>query len=116
MGPWLVDVRTRQEFETWMGDNPPTPYMPVVMVVRGDSPLIREFIPNALDAAKLDEQRLVVWVKHESMFTEQEIAELFGGDNEALAAVLSESRRATATIHADRTEVEDADFAFSTAQ
>ncbi len=116
MGPWLVDVRTREEFDTWMGDSPPLSYRPVVMVVRGDSPIIREFIPNALDAAKLDEHRLVVWVKNESIMTDREIAEVFDDDDDALAAVLSEGHRSTAMIHGDRIEVEDASFAFSTAQ
>jgi hypothetical protein len=60
MGPWLIDVRTREEFDTWLGDDPPKAHRPVVMVVRGDSTLVREFLPNALDAAKLDERRLVV--------------------------------------------------------
>jgi hypothetical protein len=116
MGPWLVDVRTRDEFETWIGDDPPTPYRPVVMVVRGDSPVIREFIPNALDAAKLQEERVVVWLKDMSLLSEQEASALFDGDDEALASVLSAAHRPTALIHHDRIEVVDADFAFSTAR
>jgi hypothetical protein len=115
MGPWLVDVRTRDEFESWIGDDPPTPYRPIVMVVRGDSPVIREFLPNALDAAKLHEERLVVWLKDMSLLSGQEASRLFGDDDEALAAVLSATRTPTALIHQDRIEVEDADFAFSTA-
>lgn len=116
MGPWLVDIRTRDEFETWMGENPPTTYRPVVMVVRGDSAVIREFIPNALDAAKLDEHRLVVWLKDMSLLSRQEVSDLFGDDDDALAAVLSNSREVTALVHSDRIEVEDATFAFSTTQ
>jgi hypothetical protein len=116
MGPWLVDVRSRKELQTYMGAEAPITHRPVVMVVRGDSPVIREFIPNALDAAKLDERRLVVWVKGPDLLTPQESAEYFGNDGEALAAVLSTARRVTALVHRDRIEVEDADFAFSTAE
>jgi hypothetical protein len=116
MGPWLIDVRTRDEFEAWIGGDPPTPYRPIVMVVRGDSQVIREFIPNALDAAKLQEERVVVWLKDMSLLTEQEVSELFDGDGDALAAVLSAAHRPTALVHRDRIEVADAEFAFSTAR
>lgn len=116
MGPWLVDIRTKDEFATWMGFQPPVPHRPVVMLVRGDSPVIREFIPNALDAAKLDERRVVVWVKDVSLLPPHGGTDLFDGDEDALAAVLSEDRRVTTLVHPDRVEVEDADFAFSTAR
>ena len=116
MGPWLVDVRTREEFDNWFGDNPPTPYQPVLMVVRGDSVAIREFIPKALDAAKLDEQRIVAWLKDPELLTAEEASNLFGADESALAVVLSEDHEVASFVHGDRLEVVDATFAFEMAQ
>lgn len=116
MGPWLVDVRTRDELSNWLSASPPTTYRPVLMVVRGDSPTIREFLPNALDAAKLDERRLVVWVKDPSLLREHELERLFGGDSTAVAVVLGDDRSVAAWVQADRLEVVDADFAFSAAR
>jgi len=116
MGPWLVDVQTEDGIENWLGENPPTPYRPVVMVVRGDSDVIREFIPNALDAAKLDEQRVVVWVKDPSLLAEERIWGLFADDHDAVAAVLNEDRELAARVYSERIEVSDAAFAFDVAQ
>jgi hypothetical protein len=116
MGPWLVDVRTRAEFEQWFGDSPPITYRPVLMVIRGDSDAIREFIPNALDAAKLDDQRIVAWLKDPALLTDQEAADLFGADEHALAVVLSEDRQVASFVYDDRLEVVDAEFAFDMAQ
>jgi hypothetical protein len=116
MGPWLVDVRTRAELDRWLGGNPPTTYVPVLMVVRGDSVAVREFLPNALDAAKLDDRRVVVWVKDLSLLRDTEARDLFGGDGSVLAAVLNHDRTVAVRVHSDRMEVVDADFAFSTAR
>jgi hypothetical protein len=116
MGPWLVDLRTRDEFDTWLGGNPPTPYRPVFMVVRGDSEAIREFIPNALDAAKLSEHRVVAWLKDPALLTDDEASELFGGNQEALAVVLSEDHQVASFVYGDRLEVVDATFAFEMAE
>ena len=116
MGPWLVDVRTREELESWLGDDPPTTYRPVVMVVRGDSEVIREFLPNALDAAKLDHQRVVVWVKDVMVLTEQQQRELFLDDDSILAAVLSEDHDVGGWVYRDHLDVDDAAFAFSNAE
>jgi hypothetical protein len=116
MGPWLVDVRTRDELDNWLSANPPTTYRPVLMVVRGDSATIREFLPNALDAAKLDERRLVVWVKEASLLRQPERDRLFGDDDTVVAAVLDDDRAVAAWVHDDRLEVRDADFAFSAAR
>jgi hypothetical protein len=116
MGPWLVDVRTRDEVDRWLGDNPPTTYQPVLMVVRGDSAIVREFLPNALDAAKLDDRRVVVWIKDLSLLRGPEARDLFGGDATALAAVLNRDRTVATRVHSDRMDVGDADFAFSTAR
>lgn len=116
MGPWLVDVRTRDEFQQWFGENPPTPFRPVLMVVRGDSVAIREFIPNALDAAKMDEQRVVAWLKDLALLKTEEISDLFGADDTALAVVLSEDHQVASFVYHDRLEVSDAEFAFDMAQ
>lgn len=116
MGPWLVDVQTRDELESWLSESPPTTYRPVLMVVRGDSATIREFLPNALDAAKLDDRRIVVWVKEPALFRPQELGLLFGDDATAVAAVLGDNRTVAAWVHDDRLGVDDADFAFSAAR
>ncbi len=116
MGPWLVDLRTRDEYDRWFGESPPTPYRPVYMVVRGDSDVIREFIPNALDAAKMDEHRIVAWLKDPALLTEDEASELFGADSEALAVVLSADRQVASFVYGDRLEVVDAAFAFEMAE
>jgi hypothetical protein len=116
MGPWLVDVQTRDELESWLSASPPTTYRPVRMVVRGDSATIREFLPNALDAAKLDDRRIVVWVKDLLLLRQPEVERLFGGDDTAVAAVLADERTVSAWVHVDRLGVDDADFAFSAAR
>jgi hypothetical protein len=116
MGPWLVDVRTREELDTWFGDDPPTTYRPVVMVVRGDSEVVREFLPNALDAAKLNDQRVVVWVKDATILTEQEIDTFFLADETVLAAVLSKDHEVGGWVYDDHVDVDDAAFAFRNAQ
>jgi hypothetical protein len=116
MGPWLVDVRTRDELDRWLGGNPPTTYKPVLMVVRGDGPTVREFLPNALDAAKLDDRRVVVWIKDLAMLRPSEMTDLFGDDGEVLGAVLNGDGSVAACVYPDRLEVGDADFAFSTAR
>lgn len=116
MGPWLVDVRTRDELDRWLGGNPPTTYRPVLMVVRGDSVAVREFLPNALDAAKLDDRRVVVWIKNLSLLRRSEAEDLFSDDGTVLAAVLNSDQSVATWIHTDRIEVGDADFAFSTAR
>ena len=112
MGPWLIDVRTRDELETWLGDDPPTTARPVVMIVRGDSPEVREFLPNALDAAKHNDGRVVVWIKDFELLTIDNVREFFLSDDSILAAVLSEDRRVKGWVYRDRTGVDDADFAY----
>lgn len=116
MGPWLVEVKNRTELEGWLarrsGDKEPS----VVMLVRGDGNGVRGLLPNALDAAKRDPRRVVAWVKNEDLFTETEKAELFGGGDETLAAVLSAPRTAGGWMTSDRLGVEDAAFAFAQAE
>jgi hypothetical protein len=112
MGPWLIDVRTRDEFETWLGDDPPTHARPLVMIVRGDSPEVREFLPNALDAAKRDDRRVVVWVKDLELLSLDEVREFFLSDDSILAAALSKDHQVRGWVYRDRTDVDDADFAY----
>ncbi len=61
MGPWLVEVKTPEELEPWLDGGPPDRPDSTVMLVRGDGPAIRAFLPNALDAAKVDSGRVVVF-------------------------------------------------------
>ncbi len=116
MGPWLVEVSDRSELESWLaggfGDDGPS----MVMLVRGDGNGVRGLLPNALDAAKLDPRRVVVWVRNENLFTEAEKDGLFGGGGEILAVVLSAPARAGGWMTNDRLGVEDAAFAFAQAE
>jgi len=116
MGPWLVDVSERSELDPWLDGTAPVHYEPIVMVVAGDDALIREFLPNALDAAKLDPPRVVVWVKDPAILTDDERQTFFRGDDSIIAAVLAADHTVAAWLYADRTDVDDADFAFSNAQ
>jgi hypothetical protein len=116
MGPWLVNVSERSELDPWLDGTAPVRYEPIVMVVRGDDALIREFLPNALDAAKLDPPRVVAWVKDPSMLTEDERTAFYRDDDSIIAAVLAADHTVAAWVYADRIDVDDADFAFSNAQ
>lgn len=114
MGPWLVEIGTREELVPWLGSAPPRPDKAVRLVVRGDGPAVRELIPNALDAAKLDPVRVVLWVREASLFTGEEATALFSFDQEVLGAVISGSRT-TAWVRRDRVDVASLEFAFATA-
>jgi hypothetical protein len=85
------------------------------MVVRGDSGEVREFLPNALDAAKTDARRVVVWVRDQTLLSEQETEELFQGDEAILATVLGSERVVKAWVYRDQLQVADADYAFGLA-
>jgi hypothetical protein len=115
MGPWLIDVKSRDEIDTWLGENPPTPYKPVVMLVRGDGATVREFLPNALDAAKLDDSRIVAWVRDLDHISDDDIRAFFESDESIVAAVLSQDRQVKGWVYGDRTDVDDAAFAFDQA-
>jgi hypothetical protein len=116
MGPWLIDVQNSEEIDIWLGENPPTPYRPVVMLVRGDGATVREFLPNALDAAKLDDHRLVAWVKDLDLLNDDEIRAFFLSDDTIVAAVLSGDRQVKGWVYSDRIDVDDAAFAFHQAE
>ncbi len=116
MGPWLIDVTDSAEIEPWLAGGPPHRAGSVVMVVLGDSPSIRGFIPNALDAAKADERRVVVWIKDAGMLEKSRSQALFGDGASALAAVLSPEGKVACHVADDRIQVKDAEFAFAEAE
>jgi len=86
------------------------------MLVRGDGPAVRVFLPNALDAAKTDERRAVVWMRNSALLDAERATAIFGDGDWCLAAALSSDGRAAAWVSHDRTGVEDAAFAFSEAE
>jgi len=116
MGPWLVEVTDRPSLEVWLGGGPPDRAGGTVMFVRGDEPLVRRFLPNALDAAKIEKGRVVVWIKNRILFVEGEERELFGEGDEILAAVLGPAGAVGGWVTPDRVRVEDAAFAFAEAE
>ena len=116
MGPWMIDVADRSELELWLGGGPPHRAGSTIMLVRGDDPDVRSFVPNALDAAKEGARRVVVWVKKSSLLSEEEQKEYFGEGERVLASVVSIGGRPGGWITRDRLRVEDADFAFSKAE
>ncbi|MFV2073411.1 MAG: hypothetical protein ACC742_12265 [Thermoanaerobaculales bacterium] len=116
MGPWLVDIYDRSELEAWLAGGPSGGRASVVMVVRGDGTAVREFLPNALDAAKRHSRRVVVWVKDSAIFKESESVSLFGEGDGVLAAVMGAGGTAGGWVTRDRLGVEDADFAFAAAE
>ena len=116
MGPWLVDARNREELDMWLEGLAPVPYRPVVMVVRGDDPAVRELLPNVLDAAKLSPERVVVWVKDPALLSDEERGRMFRDDEAIVGAVLSAEREVTGWLYRDHSEVDDAAFAFTAAR
>jgi hypothetical protein len=116
MGPWLIDVAERAELDLWLEGGPPYRSGTTVMLVRGDGDDVRSFLPNALDAAKEGDKRVVVWVKKSTLLTKEELKELYGAGDHALACVLGLDGQAGGWITRDRLRVEDAEFAFSEAE
>jgi hypothetical protein len=113
MGPWLIDVSDRSELERWLAG---TPSDKVVMVVAGDSPRVRELLPNALDAAKLEPHRLVLWVKQPALLEGLPAADLLSRDRRLVSAVLTPDRRVAAWVYDDQIAVDDMAFAFAQAE
>jgi hypothetical protein len=111
MGPWLIDVYERDELERWLGD---TAAKRVLMVVPGDSSRLREILPNLLDAAKLQPNRVVLWVKDPALLAGLPVAEVFAHDDRIVAVVLA-GARAASWVYDDQVEVVDATFAFEKA-
>jgi hypothetical protein len=111
MGPWLIETSERAELERWLGD---TASGRLLMVVRGDSPRVRELLPNLLDAAKLQPNRVVLWVRDATLLEGLAVAEAFARDPRIVAVVLA-ATRAVAWVYDDQSGVADASFAFDKA-
>ena len=77
---------------------------------------MRGFLPNALDAAKEGEKRVVVWVKQPSLLNSDEHKELYGAGEAVLACVIGIDGQAGGWVTRDRLRVEDAEFAFAEAE
>lgn len=116
MGPWLVEIKRVSELGPWLAGGPPERPESTVLLVRGDGPAVRVFVPNALDAAKTDERRVVVWMRNPALLDEERATAIFGDGDWCLAAALSSDGSAAAWVGRDRIEVEDAAFAFSEAE
>jgi len=116
VGPWLIEVRTPTELVPWLAGGPPDRPASTVMLVRGDGPLVRVFLPNALDAAKLEERRAVVWIRNPGVLEAVRSGEIFGEGEWCLAVVLDVDGRTAAWVTNDRIGVEDAAFAFAEAE
>ena len=116
MGPWLVEVKTREELEPWLAGGPPDRPDSTVMLVRGDGPPVRAFLPNALDAAKVDAHRVVVWLRRNDVLDAATADTVFGDSDWSVAVVLGGDGKAAAWVTSDRVEVEDAAFAFAEAE
>lgn len=86
------------------------------MVVRGDGPSVRAFLPNALDAAKIVPSRVVVWMRDPDVLDDVAVAEIFGAGDWCLAVVLGSDGAPAAWVSKDRTGVDDAEFAFAEAE
>jgi len=112
MSPWLVEVISHEELVSWMGQESPDPDKPVRMIVRGDGPVIRELLPNVLDAAKVDPRRIVIWVRDPNLLMASENAALFSSSAEILGVVIHEGR-ACGWVYQGACRVEDALFAFA---
>jgi hypothetical protein len=115
MGPWLIDVTDRSELDLWLAGGPPYRSGTTVMLVRGDDEDVRVFLPNALDAAKEGDKRVVVWVKKATLLGDDE-DEIFAANDQALACVIGAAGQVAGWITRDRLRVEDAEFAFSEAE
>ncbi len=104
------------ELAPWLAGGPPDRPGSTVMLVRGDGPQVRVFLPNALDAAKADERRAVVWIRKPGVLDTDRAGELFGTGDRCLAVVLGADGGTAAWVTSDRIGVEDAAFAFAEAE
>jgi hypothetical protein len=112
----MVEVNSREELDPWLSGGPPARAGSTVMLVRGDGPDVRLFLPNALDAAKQDPKRVVVWIRGTGVLDRQRAEAIFGEGEWGLAATLDARGRAQACVSRDRISVEDAAFAFEEAE
>jgi hypothetical protein len=116
VGPWLIEVHDRSELEPWLAGGPPARATSSVMLVRGDGPVVRVFLPNALDAAKQSERRVVVWTKDPTLLDDGPISEAFNDGSSVVAVVLGADGSVGAWVNGDRIGVDDAAFAFRQAE
>ena len=116
MGPWLIEAENPTEVEPWLAGGPPARAGSTVMLVRGDGPVVRVFLPNALDAAKMDERRVVVWLRKPGTLDSRDVEQIFGTGDWCIAAALGADGSTAAWLSSDRIGVEDAAFAFSEAE
>ena len=86
MGPWLVEVGSREEFEPWLTGGPPDP------------------------------GRVVVWMRDPNVLDDVASVEIFGAGDWCLAVVLRGDGTPAAWVSRDRIGVEDAAFAFAEAE
>ena len=116
MGPWLIEIRDPTELEPWLEGGPPERSESVGMLARGDDELMREFLPNALDAAKKDRRRVVLWLRDPSLLGGGAVADTFASDSSMIAVTLASDGSVGGWVTAERIGVEDADFAFAQAE
>jgi glutathione S-transferase len=112
----LIEVHDRSELETWLAGGPPARAASSVMLVRGDGPPVREFLPNALDAAKESAGRVVVWVRDPAQLAGGPVGEAFAKSDDILAVVLAADGSVGGWVTGDRIGVADAAFAFENAE
>lgn len=116
MGPWLIEAHDRSELEPWLAGGPPARAGSSVMLVRGDGPVVRVFLPNALDAAKQSERRVVVWTKDPALLDDRPLDEAFNDGSSVVAVVLAADGSVGGWVTGDRIGVDDAAFAFRQAE
>jgi hypothetical protein len=116
VGPWLIEIREPSELEPWLEGGPPGRSGSTVMLVRGDGPPVREFLPNALDAAKESAGRVVVWVRDPAQLAGGPGGEAFAKSDDILAVVLAADGSVGGWVTGDRIGVGDAAFAFENAE
>jgi hypothetical protein len=112
----LIEVHDRSELEPWLAGGPPARAASSVMLVRGDGPVVRVFLPNALDAAKRSERRVVVWTKDPALLDDEPVGEAFNDGSSIVAVVLGADGSVRAWVNGDRIGVDDAVFAFRQAE
>ena len=89
MAPWLIELTRRDDLLLWLASESPDPEKSIRMILRGDSPRMRVFIPEALDAAKKAPGRIVLWIRDENLLTDSEKATFFDGGPEIVGVVVS---------------------------
>ena len=110
MGPWLVEVKSREEMIPWLGVDSSDGAQSIRLIVRGDDARVREFLPNALDAAKSDPRRVVIWARDASLLTDAESGALFNGSPDILGSVVFQGK-ARGWVYRDAIGVANALFA-----